>query len=68
MTRPPAFAVRLQRLADEYEREGLLARRERARRRAQALATEARLIVAEAVGSLDLSALRGGFSDLDLLT
>ncbi len=66
MTRPHTFAVRLQRLADELEQESHQARRERARRRARALAAEARLIVAEAVGSLHAPALRGGFSDLDL--
>ena len=68
MTCPPTLAARLQRLSAEFEREGLMARRDRARRRAQALAAEARLIAAEAVGSLNVSALQGGFSDLDLLT
>ncbi len=68
MTCPPILAARLQRLADEFEREGLMARRDRARRRARALAAEARQIAAEAVGSLTVSALRGGFSDLDLYT
>ena len=66
MTRPTTCAAQLRRLSDELEREGLEARRERARRRALALAAEARAIVAEAVGSLHAPALHGGFSDLDL--
>ena len=65
MTQPPALAARLQRLGHELERDGIEARRERARRRALALAAEARAIVAEAVGALDLCAVRGGFRDLD---
>ena len=68
MTRTPfPFADRLQRLADDLEREGRQARRDRARRRAQALAAEARLIAAEALGSIHAPVLRGRLLDIDTL-
>ena len=61
------FADRLQRLADDLEREGRQARCDRARRRAQALAAEARLIAAEALGSILAPVLRGRLLDIDTL-
>jgi hypothetical protein len=61
------LVARLQHLSAELERDGIEARRERARRRARLLAVEARRAVAEALAfaSPDRQLCRGLLSDLD---
>ena len=62
----PVLVARLQHLSAELERDGIEARRERARRRARLLALEARLAVAEALTFLpDRQLCRRLLSDLD---
>ena len=62
----PVLVARLQHLSAELERDGIEARRERARRRARLLAVEARLAAAEALAVLpDRQLCRRLLSDLD---